>query len=214
MIYCMSDIHGHYDRYQQMLQTISFSDEDVLYVLGDAIDRGPQGVDVVRDIMSRSNVVFLRGNHEQMCLADLYQRDPSARWLWQSNGGSPTRRQLLYKCTPAVRNRILHFFRNAKVSADVEVDGKRFILVHGLPSDNLQEQLWGRPELSADSPVSGATVIVGHTPTVLITGAECEPFRIWHGNGIIDIDCGCGMQTEFGRLACLRLNDMQEFYIS
>ena len=37
--------------------------------------------------------------------------------------------------------------------------------------------------------------------------------HIWHGNGIIDIDCGCGHETELRRLACLRLDDMTEFYI-
>ena len=34
-----------------------------------------------------------------------------------------------------------------------------------------------------------------------------------HGNGVIDIDCGCGLKTEYARLACLRLNDMAEFYV-
>ena len=39
-------------------------------------------------------------------------------------------------------------------------------------------------------------------------------FFIMHGNGIIDIDCGCGHQkTAHRRLACLRLDDMAEFYV-
>ena len=40
-----------------------------------------------------------------------------------------------------------------------------------------------------------------------------EPFKIWYGDGIIDIDCGCGNKTDLRRLACLRLEDMAEFYI-
>lgn len=41
-----------------------------------------------------------------------------------------------------------------------------------------------------------------------------EEHRIWHGNNIIDIDCGCGnLRSEHRRLACLRLDDMAEFYV-
>ena len=41
MTYCISDIHGEYGRYLEMLEKINFSDEDKLYVLGDVIDRNP-----------------------------------------------------------------------------------------------------------------------------------------------------------------------------
>ena len=59
----------------------------------------------------------------------------------------------------------------------------------------------------------GVTVIVGHTPTPLITGIEDAPAKICHGDGIIDIDCGCAFRSQFSRLACIRLDDMAEFYI-
>lgn len=55
--------------------------------------------------------------------------------------------------------------------------------------------------------------IVGHTPTCYMSGDMESPFAIWHGNGLIDIDCGCGNKTELRRLACLRLDDLKEFYI-
>ena len=46
------------------------------------------------------------------------------------------------------------------------------------------------------------------------TGRDDEDFRIWRGDGIIDIDCGCGHhRTEHRRLAGLRLDDMAEFYV-
>ena len=35
-----------------------------------------------------------------------------------------------------------------------------------------------------------------------------------HRDNIIDIDCGCGnLRSEHRRLACLRLDDMAEFYV-
>ena len=53
MIYCMSDLHGHYENYIAMLREISFRPEDTLYVLGDVIDRGPDGIKILRDMMAR-----------------------------------------------------------------------------------------------------------------------------------------------------------------
>ena len=41
-----------------------------------------------------------------------------------------------------------------------------------------------------------------------------EPYQIFHGKGFICIDCGCGNLTNpYRRLACLRLEDMAEFYV-
>ena len=68
MQYCISDIHGEFDRYQAMLEEIHLSDDDTLYVIGDVIDRAPGGIDVLEDIMARKNVVMLMGNHEQLSL--------------------------------------------------------------------------------------------------------------------------------------------------
>ena len=39
MTYVMSDLHGCYDKYVQMLEKIGFGDGDTLYILGDVIDR-------------------------------------------------------------------------------------------------------------------------------------------------------------------------------
>ena len=51
-------------------------------------------------------------------------------------------------------------------------------------------------------------MIFGHTPTCHYQSNT--PMRIYHGNGRIGVDCGCAYPE--GRLACLRLDDMKEFY--
>ena len=66
MTYVMSDIHGDYRRYLQMLELIGFSDEDELYVLGDVIDRGEEPLKVLLDMSMRPNVFPVMGNHELM----------------------------------------------------------------------------------------------------------------------------------------------------
>ena len=49
MIYAMSDLHGCYDKYTKMLEKINFSDNDTLYILGDIVDRGPDGIKIWQD---------------------------------------------------------------------------------------------------------------------------------------------------------------------
>ena len=214
MIYCISDIHGEYDRYLAMLDLIGFSDNDTLYVLGDVIDRHPGGVDILEDIMNRKNVILLMGNHELMAWQTLGTNNVfGARQLWQQNGGSCTRRELIYHRTAAERNTILHFIRDLPDHVDLVVEDRQFHLVHGLPGNSRDIRVWERPNPDISAPIPGTTVIVGHTPTVFLAGDNGEPFKIWYGDGIIDIDCGCGTKTDLRRLACLRLEDMVEFYV-
>ena len=52
----ISDIHGCFDKYQTMLREIDFSSHDTLYVLGDVIDRGPDGIRILQDMNLRPNV--------------------------------------------------------------------------------------------------------------------------------------------------------------
>ena len=49
MIYVMSDIHGCYEKYLKMLNKIKFSSDDTLYILGDVVDRGPEGMKALLD---------------------------------------------------------------------------------------------------------------------------------------------------------------------
>lgn len=214
MIYCISDIHGEKDRFHAMLELIHFSERDTLYIIGDVIDRAPSGVDILKEIIATPNMIMLLGNHEQMCLDTLGPNSVfGSRELWKQNGGNKTYRELLYVCSPVERRRILWFLEKLPDHLDIEVAGKRYHLVHALPSEDPQARIWERPK-PGDPPYSEDRVaIVGHTPTCYLTGDMDNPFAIWHGNGIIDIDCGCGNKEENRRLACLRLDDMREFYV-
>ena len=215
MIYCVSDIHGELDKFERLLTLIQFSENDHLYVIGDAIDRCAMGVDILRLVMDTPNMTMLLGNHEQMCLATLGPHNEfGARELWRQNGGSSTYRELLYHSTPHERNIVLRFLAGLPDHLDITVDGQRFHLVHGCPGADHDTRIWGRIKPEDGSPYPGTICIVGHTPVNFLTGVSDQPVPIWHGDGIIDIDCGCGNRNAaHRRLACLRLDDMAEFYV-
>ena len=70
------------------------------------------------------------------------------------------------------------------------------------------EFVWGEPdyEIRYDR---GVTFVTGHTPTDLIDPASKG--RIWQKNGHIAIDCGAVF--EGGRLGCICLDTMEEYYV-
>ena len=220
MIYVMSDLHGCFDKYLEMIEQIELKSEDTLYVLGDVIDRNPHGIEILQDIMKRPNIHMVIGNHEEMMLKTLGRNNEyHARRLWQQNGGGSTYREMVYGITSEERNQILQFVSELPDYMEIEVDGRNFYLVHGNVASTRVERIWDRPDPPPDEPpIPGATVICGHTCTYFLNlytegYDENGPFEIFHAPGLIGIDCGCGNETDLRRLACLRLEDMCEFYV-
>ena len=72
MIYVMSDIHGHKPRFDSIMKQIDLQPTDTLYILGDVIDRNPDGIKILQQLRSMKNVSMLLGNHEYMMLNALY----------------------------------------------------------------------------------------------------------------------------------------------
>jgi len=77
--YVISDIHGCAKTFKALVDRISFSREDELYLLGDYIDRGPDSkgvIDHIWDLLETGYTVHcLTGNHEQMFLHAIDARD-------------------------------------------------------------------------------------------------------------------------------------------
>jgi len=71
MHYVISDIHGCYAQFTELLGLIDFKDTDTLYVLGDIVDRGPHPIKVLSALMEMPNAVCIVGNHELMALDGL-----------------------------------------------------------------------------------------------------------------------------------------------
>ena len=76
MTYLMADAHGCYQEFLQLLETIGFSADDELFLLGDVVDRGPEPIPLLRHIIRDPRCSLLLGNHEAFMLAVL--RSPLA----------------------------------------------------------------------------------------------------------------------------------------
>ncbi len=56
MTYILSDIHGNLRLFRRIQEEISLQADDVLYVLGDVIDRHPDGITIFKELMVKPNV--------------------------------------------------------------------------------------------------------------------------------------------------------------
>ena len=232
MIYVMSDLHGEYDKYIAMLTKIDFSDDDELYILGDVVDRGSKPVEILRDMKTRHNVFPLMGNHDKMAIDVLewlltevtdetLQQDLSREALyqlaiWRMNGAQTTI-DGFERIPREERGELLEYMKKFAPFEVVRAGGRKFILVHaGLgnfdsskPLDEYSLHDLASIRFDYDREYFGGDVyiVTGHTPTITITGKP----EIYHSCHNICIDCGAVFA--YGRLACLRLDDMKEFYV-
>lgn len=230
MIYVLSDIHGNLRRFESIMNQINFQPDDTLYILGDIVDRNPDGIKILRKIMKIPNVKMLLGNHEYMMMKavghckNAAEEKENTNWkqrrLWYRNGGEVTHDRLK-RITLEQRAEIFRFLKSLPLNIDVEVNGEKYRLVHGSPVENFGRShfyyeeyedetefaVWERWNEMHHIPI-GCTLVFGHTPTCHFQ--ETEPWSIWKSDDAIGIDCGCGYEN--GRLGCLRLDDMKEFY--
>jgi serine/threonine protein phosphatase 1 len=203
MNYCVSDVHGCSKTLEALLKRLELTKDDIVYFLGDYIDRGPRSKEVLDILMDNENFVCLRGNHEDMLLRVL-KGEFGAYNLWMRNGGRETLRSF---GGHSISKEYIEFIKNMKLL--VELDD--FYLCHagisfddplGTPRDVL---LWTRGQFLPDL-INGKQVISGHTPTKLkeIQSMTKEPKVI--------IDNGCVYDAEdYGNLVALRLDDMKLF---
>ena len=138
--YVLSDIHGQYDAFMNMLKQINFSDDDTLFVLGDAIDRGPDGIKILKTIMKMDNVKMFLGNHELLMMEALRNVEECEKegrqdteeldlWLDECNGGRQTFEDFK-KCSAKKKAEILIYLDNAIVAKKVKMGKKTYYLCH------------------------------------------------------------------------------------
>ena len=230
MTYVMSDIHGNLKRFESIMEQINLQPNDTLYILGDVIDRFPYGIKIIRKIMKMPNVKMLLGNHEYMMLGaighckDAADESENANWkqrrLWYRNGGAVTHEYLKH-IKKEYRAEVFKYLKGLPINIDIEVNKIQYKLVHASPVENFMRlhayyyeydnekefAVWERWDETHHVP-EDFTLIFGHTPTCHFQNVN--PWSIWKCDDAIGIDCGGGY--DYGRLACLRLDDMKEFY--
>jgi serine/threonine protein phosphatase 1 len=215
-VFVVGDVHGCAGELEALLGALPLAPGDTLAFIGDYIDRGPDSravVDMLLALRARTDIttVFLKGNHEDMCLAYLGRE---GQWgeAWRGNGGVATLRsygvppQLVGADAAAhVPAAHLDFFASLRL----QFVAGRFLLVHAglrpsraLDAQEREDLLWIREEFIASPHAFPYTVVFGHTPQrrVLIDA----PYKI-------GIDTGC---VYGGRLTAIELTEGVLFQVA
>ena len=59
-VFAISDLHGMYDLWKQVQETLQ--SDDILYMLGDAADRGPDGWKIIKEALGDPRVRYAHGH--------------------------------------------------------------------------------------------------------------------------------------------------------
>lgn len=96
MTYIISDIHGEIEAFKLLLDEVLFDEtKDKLIVLGDVIDRGRHGLEIIDYLMpmiKNGSATMLLGNHELFAIYYLENRLEGR--FWSAFGGDDTLRQV------------------------------------------------------------------------------------------------------------------------
>lgn len=228
MVYVVSNLHGNYTKFKQLLKLISFRDDDLMYILGDIVDYGEESMELLGDLSVRYNVYPIVGEHDYTALKMMSGFEkmlksgetPDKKFIakmteWVADGGQSTL-DAFRTLDAEMKEGILDYLSDMTLYEETEVGGKKYLLLHagiagfkkGIDLEDLKpEAFFAEPLDLTKKYFDDVTVIVGHNPTTEDNGGDG---RIFYGNGSINIDCG---EARGGTIGCLRLNDMKEFYV-
>jgi serine/threonine protein phosphatase 1 len=199
MTWVIGDIHGCLDQLKELFKNIKPLDKVIF--LGDYIDRGPDSKGVLDFLMNvqetfEGEAIFLKGNHEDMCLHWLgaYAPGDNNFDLGQAfvyNGAHATLKSFGWdrNTTHFTEFNIPQKYVDWMLSLRTSYEDENGIYVHaGLrPFINLADQLdedlmWIRDEFIYSDCDFGKTVYFGHTP--------CQKVMLSTGNKV-GVDTGC-----------------------
>lgn len=208
-----ADLHGMLHLWRQIQE---FCDkDDIIYVLGDAADRGPDSWETLKEVLRDPRVKYVRGNHDQMMLdatnEEEYYGDSH---VWFSNGGYITYDQMMQDGN---YNSCLHHLSKQPFKREyIRADGTKIYLTHaGFTTGtdpHYSDLIWDRDHWD-DAAVEDTQnwVVCGHTPIPHLV----SKYDMWanesqtvarKGNKIC-IDAGCFVTN---KIALLDLDTFEE----
>lgn len=221
MIYVVSDIHGCRDCYEELVKKIKFTGKDMMYVLGNIVDIGPEPVSLLMDLSYEPNVIPVLGDRDYLAYRMLKEvkkagaangaaKVPSAQMKeWIASGGSSTLKEFM-ELGEEDQEWVLEYLEEFSLFAEVTAGGKKYLLTHGGVSnfkkgdslDDCSPEQFIKGDMDRSVRVFPQhTVIYGHTPTA------CE---IEETPGYIGINCDC---VHGGMLAAYCLDNGKKYYV-
>lgn len=232
MIYVIGDIHGDKEKYDAMMEKLSPTDNDTVFVLGDVINIGDSSVELLQDMMYRANVYPVLGEHEYMAkkvfplISEFSSTDEALNKLtgedkelfekWLTMKSAKTTEDFL-SLDEEGKESIIDYLSEFEAYEEITAGGKKFVLCHagidGFSEDKDLSEYDEEAFLYADTDYdriyfSDKYLVTGHTPTALIDRSLTG--KVYSKKRHLALDCGCGYG---GRLAAVCLDKLKVYYI-
>ena len=236
--YACSDLHGMYSLWKQISEYCD--DTDIIYFLGDACDRGLDGVKIIMELLKDPRVKYIKGNHEDLLtlyvpylLEGHFEYYPE----WVMNGGQPTW-EILSKFSEESILYICRQLDKLPLSATyINKQGQKIFLSHAGTDLNHTEEdyrlrgdaekylLWDRKHIYFSHPqeeeFKNVYQVHGHTPVSSLENKLTIPFNertknlevLSYCDGRkIDIDLGCFSTAKTALIDLDDLENVKYFY--
>ncbi len=231
MTFVIGDIHGNKEKYLEMLDKLNPSDTDAVFVLGDVIGIGADGIEILKDMMYRANIFPVLGEQEYMAreifpLISSANDIQQAKELLTGDKAELFEKWLTMKSEKTItdflsldeenKESIIDYLTEFAPYEEVEAGGKNFVLVHagidGFEEDKALDEYDEKAFVFAETDYEKAYfadsyLITGHTPTALIDRQYTG--KVYSKKRHLAIDCG---DAYGGRLAAVCLDKLKVYY--
>lgn len=234
--YLTSDIHGDVHHFKRALKMINFNPSvDKMFVLGDVLDRGKDGIELLRYVkkgVEEGYMFMIKGNHE--LFAQMYLDGVLDSGTWYSWGGKETIRDL-DRMKPQEAEDIKKWIAELPHYILLDWEGEEIVLTHsGLAEECMVEtddkvdviaSIENAVEsdefnylVSTDLHYFASSIvrkldhfmIVGHVPVMRIN--EDGSNRIYHHEKYMCIDTGAGFRSNHGKVSIYCMETQREYY--
>lgn len=152
-----SDIHGNQYAFREFLKDIGGVNYDAAIFCGDIFGYYYGQTEIYEGLAQLKKLTAIRGNHDEYALA-LYRGEIDAENLFIKYGHSYGR----------MDKNVLKYIDTLPKSATIEIDGRRFGVLHGTPLGILEDRLYPKDEPTEEQSIAikecGYDVIFcGHT---------------------------------------------------
>lgn len=144
-VYAVSDLHGQWNTFEKGLKEIGFTEDDRLYLIGDAIDRGEDGIRILQYIKDHENMDLIIGNHELLMLTAVHP-DGKAECkginshLWREINGGDITYEKYEELTFPERKSLLDWLNTRYVMKTIKVGETKFCLTHSYYYEGLENK--------------------------------------------------------------------------
>jgi serine/threonine protein phosphatase 1 len=220
----IADIHGCLQTFQKLVEDkIGLSENNILYLLGDMIDRGPRSKETLDYIMSLQqqgySILPVRGNHEEFIIRSYNKKSKTiaiGSYLctypkWKQSGGNETLTSFQVETINDIPYPYIQWMESLPYYHRLE----NFIIVHaGLnctlsnPFADTSYMVIGKQMEIIPQAIHYQTIIHGHT--ILSREEINQTLTNRNKNYHICLDNGCiyADRKGFGSLVALNLNRM------